>query len=162
MANRMFIVHEHHASRLHYDFRLEIGEVLKSWAIPKGPSMNPGERRLAILVDDHSIEYGKFEGVIPRGSYGAGLVVIWDSGVFEPLGDPAAGLAKGRLSFRLKGKRLKGEFALARLMGKGDGKQWLLLKKQDEYADPTWRLERALTAARRKILKEQLSPCEAW
>jgi len=113
MSAPKFVVHEHHASHLHYDFRLEIGGVLKSWAIPKGPSMNPAERRLAILVEDHPIEYGEFEGIIPEGRYGAGAVVIWDSGVFEPLEDPQAGLANDQLSFRLKRKRLRGEFAPA-------------------------------------------------
>lgn len=155
-----FVVHEHHAAHLHYDFRLEIGGVLKSWAIPKGPSMNPAERRLAILVDDHPIEYGEFEGIIPEGRYGAGAVVIWDSGVFEPLEDPEAGLANGRLSFRLKGKRLKGEFALALLRGKGDDKQWLLMKKKDGYADPSWKISSALTPKKRRLLNERLPPCE--
>lgn len=159
MATSKFIVHEHHASHLHYDLRLEIGGVLKSWAIPKGPSMNPAERRLAILVEDHPLEYGDFEGIIPEGRYGAGAVVIWDGGVFEPLENPESGLAKGRLSFRLKGKRLEGEFALALLKGKGDGKQWLLMKKKDAHADPSWKLESALTPKKRRSLKERTPPC---
>lgn len=150
-----FVVHEHHASHLHYDFRLEMGGVLKSWAIPKGPSMNPAERRLAIRVEDHPIAYGEFEGIIPEGRYGAGAVVIWDTGSFEPLEDPEAALAGGRLSFRLKGKRLKGEFALALLSGKGDGKQWLLMKKKDGYADPSWKISSALTPKKRRLLNER-------
>jgi len=160
MSAPKFVVHEHHASHLHYDFRLEIGGVLKSWAIPKGPSMNPAERRLAILVEDHPIDYGEFEGIIPEGSYGAGAVVIWDTGIFEPLEDPEAGLARGRLSFRLQGKRLKGEFALALLKGKGNGKQWLLIKKKDAHADPSWKINSALTPKKRRLLKERLPPCE--
>lgn len=158
-ARAKFVVHEHHASHLHYDFRLEIGGVLKSWAVPKGPSMNPADRRLAILVEDHPLEYGKFEGIIPAGMYGAGAVVIWDAGVFEPLEDPESGLPKGRLSFRLKGKRLKGEFALVLLKGKGDGKQWLLMKKKDAHADPSWKLKPALVAKKRNSLRERLPPC---
>jgi bifunctional non-homologous end joining protein LigD len=124
MAMARFVVHEHHAARLHYDFRLEVGGVLKSLAVPKGPSMNPGDKRLAVHVDDHPLEYAAFEGVIPAGSYGAGTVAIWDEGRFEPLEDPEAGLAKGHLSFRLTGKRLRGAFALVRMTGD----QWLLIK----------------------------------
>jgi bifunctional non-homologous end joining protein LigD len=154
-----FVVHEHHASRLHYDFRLQVCGVLKSWAIPKGPSMNARDKRLAILVEDHPLEYGTFEGIIPEGRYGAGAVVIWDAGSFKPLEEPNGALKKGRLAFVLDGKRLRGEFALVRLKGKS--KEWLLLKRKDAYADPTWRLESALTTARRKALKEHVPPCEA-
>lgn len=146
-----FVVHEHHASRLHYDFRLEIGGVLKSWAIPKGPSMNPRDKRLAVAVEDHPLEYGAFEGIIPAGRYGAGEVVIWDAGTFVPLDDPAQGLDKGRLAFRLAGNRLHGEFALVRFTGKP--KEWLLLKKHDADADASWKIERALTPSRRKVLQ---------
>jgi bifunctional non-homologous end joining protein LigD len=127
MARARFVVHEHHAARPHYDFRLEVGGVLKSWAVPKGPSMNPGEKRLAVRVDDHPLEYAAFEGVIPEGRYGAGTVVIWDEGRFEPLDDPDVGLAAGHLSFRLSGNRLRGAFALVRM--KGD--QWLLIKTRE-------------------------------
>jgi len=147
-----FVVHEHHASRLHYDFRLQIDGVLKSWAIPKGPSMNPQDKRLAIAVPDHPLEYGAFEGVIPAGEYGAGEVVIWDAGTFIPFDDPAVGLNQGRLAFLLEGKRLRGEFALVRFTGKR--KEWLLLKKHDAYADTAWKIEPALTPSRRKILRK--------
>jgi bifunctional non-homologous end joining protein LigD len=143
-----FVVHEHHAAHLHYDFRLEIGGVLKSWAIPKGPSMNPNDKRLAIAVEDHALEYGAFEGIIPAGSYGAGEVVIWDAGKFIPSDDPAVGLEEGRLAFRLEGRRLHGEFALVRFTGKR--KEWLLVKKRDAEADTTWEIERALTPFKRK------------
>lgn len=159
----MFVVQEHHASRLHYDFRLEMGGVLKSWAVPKGPSMNPAEKRLAVMVDDHPLEYGTFEGVIPAGRYGAGPVVIWDSGTFEPLEgrEPADGLQQGSLKFSLNGKRFKGAFALVKLKGpRATGKEWLLMKKTDEDADPHFTLTSALTPAKRRQLKETIPPCD--
>ena len=155
-----FVVHEHHATRLHYDFRLEIAGVLKSWAIPKGPSMNPAEKRLAVMVEDHPIEYGDFEGIIPQGHYGAGPVLIWDSGEVQSEGDPAASLNKGRLSFSLEGKKLKGAFSLILMKGRGSGEDWLLIKKQDSFADTTWKIEEALTPARKKKLKEKIPPCQ--
>jgi bifunctional non-homologous end joining protein LigD len=154
-----FVIHEHHASHLHYDLRLEIGGVLKSWAVPKGPSLNPSDKRLAILVEDHPLVYADFEGIIPAETYGAGPVVIWDEGDFEPLEDPEAALEKGRLSFRLAGKRLRGEFALALMKGRGTGKEWLLMKKKDGDADPAWKLEQALTPEKRITLKERVPPC---
>jgi bifunctional non-homologous end joining protein LigD len=154
-----FVIHEHHASHLHYDLRLEIGGVLKSLAVPKGPSMNPADKRLAILVGDHPLVYFDFEGILPGEIYGTGPVVIWDEGDFEPLEDPEAALGKGRLSFRLAGKRLCGEFALALMKGRGTGKEWLLMKKKDGDADPAWKLEQALTLEKRKTLKERVPPC---
>lgn len=126
-----FVVHEHHASHLHWDFRLEFQGVLKSWAIPKGPSMNPADKRLAIQVRDHALEYGSFQGIIPKGYYGAGLVVIWDEGGYEPLVDMAAGLKNGNLAFILSGNRLKGEFALVRMKNGQTGKEWLLMKRME-------------------------------
>lgn len=137
-----FVVQEHHASRLHYDFRLELDGVLKSWAIPKGPSLNPHEHHLAIMTEDHPYEYRKFEGVIPKGNYGAGNVIIWDEGRYEPRkGDPEQpqqavrdGLRKGHLTFILHGKKLKGEFALIKMAHMEEG-SWLLVKKGDEFAD---------------------------
>src|SRR5450830_1470241 len=126
-----FVVQEHHATHLHYDFRLESGGVLKSWAIPKGPSMNPADKRIAIQVGDHALEYGSFEGTIPEGQYGAGRVLIWDEGTYEPLLDMEAGLLDGNLDFRLHGNRLNGQFALVRIKKSQTGKEWLLIKKKE-------------------------------
>jgi bifunctional non-homologous end joining protein LigD len=137
-----FVVQEHHATALHYDFRLEIDGVLKSWAVPKGPSLDPHEHHLAIQTEDHPYDYRKFEGVIPEGNYGAGNVIIWDEGWYEArAGDPADSqatlrreLKKGHLTFVLHGKKLKGEFALIKMQHANDDKAWLLIKKGDEYA----------------------------
>jgi len=155
-----FVVHEHHASRLHYDFRLEIAGVLKSWAIPKGPSMNPSDKRLAVMVDDHPLEYGEFEGIIPQGHYGAGPVFIWDSGEFQPEGDPGVALNKGRMSFTLKGKKLKGSFSLILMKGRGSGKDWLLIKGLDSFEKKDWQMKEELTPAKKKKLAEKIPPCE--
>jgi bifunctional non-homologous end joining protein LigD len=157
-----FVVHEHHAARLHYDFRLEMGGVFKSWAIPKGPSMNPADKRLAIMVEDHPLEYGTFEGIIPAGNYGAGAVVIWDEGSYAPAEerDSEEGLGSGRFSFELKGKRLKGRFSMALLKGRGKGNQWLLIKMKDEQANPGFRLKVALTEEKREKLQVKIPPCE--
>lgn len=133
-----FVVQEHHASHLHYDFRLEVEGVLKSWAIPKGPSQNPADKRLAIQVEDHPYEYRTFEGTIPEGSYGAGTVRIWDRGTYRALGAETRqeseqrmiqGLREGHLTFILEGEKLKGTFSLIQLKGKN--KQWLLIKTKD-------------------------------
>jgi len=132
----LFVVHEHHATRLHFDLRLEMEGVLKSWAVPKGPSMNPAEKRLAIMVDDHDLEYAGFEGTIPEGMYGAGAVFIWDRGAYEL----ASGtVSSGRIEIVFQGKKLKGAFALARMSGKD--KEWLLMKKKDGFADSDFRLK---------------------
>jgi len=155
-----FVLHEHHSTRLHYDFRLEIGGVLKSWAIPKGPSMNHSEKRLAVMVEDHPLEYGDFEGIIPEGHYGAGPVLIWDSGEFEPVGDPEAALNQGRLTFALKGKKLKGSFSLILMKGRGSGKDWLLIKGKDSFAKEGWEMKEDLTPVRKKKLVEKIPPCE--
>ncbi|MGO8991360.1 MAG: DNA polymerase ligase N-terminal domain-containing protein [bacterium] len=155
-----FIVHEHHATRLHYDFRLEIAGVLKSWAIPKGPSMNPADKRLAVMVDDHPLEYGEFEGIIPEGQYGAGPVLIWDSGEFQPEEDPESAVKKGRLSFSLKGKKLKGGFALILMKGRGSGEDWLLIKAQDSFARKDWAIKEEFTPTKKKKLAEKIPPCE--
>lgn len=156
-----FVVHEHKATRLHYDFRLEMGGVLKSWAVPKGPSMNPAEKRLAVMVSDHPLVYADFEGIIPEGNYGAGPVVVWDEGAYVPLeGDPLHGIKGGKLAFELKGKKLRGAFALALMKGRGTGKEWLLMKKKDAHADPHWKLETALTSQKLKKLKVKIPPCD--
>lgn len=132
-----FCVQKHLATHLHYDFRLEHDGVLLSWAVPKGPSLDPRIKRLAMQVEDHPFEYGRFEGVIPEG-YGAGLVMLWDEGTWEPQIDVAAGLAKGDLKFRLDGYKLKGSWALVRTRGyggdRGAGKSWLLIKHKDEWS----------------------------
>ena len=159
-----FVVHEHHASRLHFDFRLEMDGVLKSWAIPKGPSMNPADKRLAIAVDDHTLEYGGFEGIIPEGRYGAGPVVIWDRGTYELLeaADSLKQLASGSMKFTLHGMRLNGAFAMVKLKGpRTTGKEWLLMKKADSDADPAFALTSVLTPAKRQQLKTAAPPCEA-
>ena len=134
---RYFCVHKHLSSHLHYDLRLEHNGVLLSWAVPKGPSLDPSIKRLAMFVEDHPIEYGAFEGVIPEG-YGAGIVMLWDSGTWTPAsGDVGAALAKGDLKFTLDGYKLKGSWVLVRTRGyggKGDGRSWLLIKHRDEWS----------------------------
>jgi bifunctional non-homologous end joining protein LigD len=134
-----YVIQKHDASRLHYDFRLELEGTLKSWAVPKGPSLNPGKKSLAVHVEDHPIDYGDFEGVIPKGEYGGGTVLLWDRGTWEPLGDPAEGYRAGKLHFVLHGEKLKGEWALVRMGGKAaeNGKNWLLIKSRDKFASTT-------------------------
>src|SRR5258706_13623864 len=133
-----FVIQKHAARRLHYDFRLELDGTLKSWAVPKGPSLDPADKRLAVHVEDHPLEYGKFEGVIPEGHYGAGKVQIWDRGTWHPIGDPIADYRSGKLKFRLDGEKLHGGWTLVRtrLPGSGDKEQWLLIKERDEVAQP--------------------------
>lgn len=132
-----FVVQKHDATRLHYDFRLELDGVLKSWAVTRGPSLDPTQKRLAVRTEDHPLEYGTFEGIIPKGEYGGGTVMLWDAGTWEPFDDPHEGLKKGKLSFRLEGKRMKGGWALVRLRGREKEKRenWLLIKERDETAD---------------------------
>ena len=147
-----FVVQKHDATRLHYDFRLELDGVLKSWAVPKGPSLDPEDKRLAMEVEDHPVSYHDFEGIIPEGNYGAGSVMVWDVGTWQPLSPvPVNGkyvpgtdeearhmLAKGDLKFRLGGKKLKGDFALIKMRGRrpgSKGNEWLLIKKHDDHAE---------------------------
>lgn len=146
-ARPVFVVQKHAATNLHYDFRLELGGVLKSWAVPKGPSLDPADKRLAVRVEDHPLEYAVFEGTIPQGEYGGGTVLLWDFGWWEPdvawmesakgggPADPEAALAAGDLKFILHGHKLSGSWALVRMKGRGD-KNWLLLKHRDPSARP--------------------------
>jgi len=142
MFRKRFVIHEHHATRLHFDLRLEMDGVLKSWAVPKGPSLNPSDKRLAIMVPDHSLEYGKFEGTLPEGSYGAGEVRIWDDGKYETSIDPLVQLHRGRIDLQFFGLKLRGAFVLTR--SARDQSNWLLIKRSDHFADPDWRLETIL------------------
>lgn len=135
-----FVIQKHWATRLHYDFRLELDGAMKSWAVPKGPSLDPQDKRMAVHVEDHPISYNKFEGQIPEKQYGAGKVIIWDKGSWEPIGDPAKGYREGHLKFNLTGHKLHGRWALVRMKPRGDKPEkqeaWLLIKEKDEYARP--------------------------
>jgi len=143
---RRFVIQKHDATRLHYDFRLEVEGVLKSWAVPRGPSLNPADKRLAVMTEDHPLEYADFEGVIPEGEYGGGTVIVWDTGTYrnlkqeDPRHEPltmAEGLAQGHVTVWLEGKKLRGGFALIRTRGKQrrEEENWLLIKISDELAD---------------------------
>lgn len=168
-AGKAYLIQKHEARNLHFDFRLEHEGVLKSWAIPRGPSMDPGDKRLAVRTEDHPVEYGNFEGSIPKGQYGGGTVMLWDEGTWEPIEDPDEGFREGKLKFIVHGKRLKGGFALVRLRsdtGRKQGKEnWLLIKEKDEFARPGEGgdlVESQLTSVRseREMEEISLSPAE--
>ena len=150
-----FVIQKHAARRTHFDFRLEHDGLLKSWAVTRGPSLDPAQKRLAVMTEDHPLEYGGFEGVIPKGEYGGGPVMIWDEGTWEPLSDPDEGLAKGDLKFRLHGHRLNGDYVLVRMKPRKEdrGRQnWLLIKKRDDYAaeggEPTEKFDTSVKTGR--------------
>src|SRR4051794_31128956 len=133
-----YLIQKHDARRLHYDLRLEMDGVLKSWALTRGPSLVPGEKRLAVHVEDHPLEYGEFEGTIPKGEYGGGSVIVWDLGRWKPIGDAHEGYAEGHLEFELSGEKLRGRWHLVRMAGKPREKRdnWLLVKGEDDAARP--------------------------
>lgn len=134
-----YVIQKHDASHLHYDFRLELDGALKSWAVPKGPDLDPANKRLAMQVEDHPLEYGDFEGTIPQGQYGGGTVMLWDKGVWEPIGDPKQGYSDGRLKFTLRGEKLQGTWMLVRKGGRKSGageRHWFLFKERDEFSRP--------------------------
>lgn len=163
----IFVIQKHQASRLHYDFRLEMERVLKSWAVPKGPSYDPTVKRLAMMTEDHPYNYAAFEGVIPPGNYGAGNVIIWDEGTWEFIGpgdDPVKALRQGDLKFRLYGKKMFGEWALFRIKGRSPkGNEWLLVKHRDKFAndkiDVTEVAPRSVVSQR---LVEEVDPGKVW
>jgi bifunctional non-homologous end joining protein LigD len=162
-----FCVQRHDATRLHYDFRLEVDGTLKSWAVPKGPSLEPLAKHLAMHVEDHPLDYGGFEGNIPKGAYGGGSVMLWDRGSYELLGDaPAlAQIERGDFKFRLQGEKLRGEFALVLMRGRGKGNEWLLIKKKDADAKPGWNIEdharSVLTGRTQQEIAENLAPSQS-
>jgi bifunctional non-homologous end joining protein LigD len=165
-----FVIQKHDASRLHYDFRLEVRGVMKSWAVPKGPSLNPADKRLAMMVEDHPLDYKNFEGIIPEGNYGAGTVIIWDEGYYEPVEDVgdkkeqerymAAALKKGSVKIRMHGSKLKGEFALVLTKGRGEN-SWLLIKHRDEFASDEDILEEDASVRSGKTIDEMAGDSKA-
>jgi bifunctional non-homologous end joining protein LigD len=154
----VFVIQKHDASRLHYDFRLELDGVLKSWAVPKGPDIDPANKRLAMQVEDHPLEYGDFEGVIPQDEYGGGTVMLWDKGVWEPLEDAKKGLREGHLKFALHGNKLQGRWMLVRKGGRAapEERHWFLFKERDEFArrgkSITEKMPLSVTTGTRKVL----------
>ncbi|MCG6121552.1 MAG: DNA ligase D [Microvirga sp.] len=167
-AGRSFVIQKHNARRLHYDLRLEMDGVLKSWAVTRGPSLSPSEKRLAVRVEDHPLEYGDFEGVIPTGEYGGGEVIVWDRGTWTPVGDAAKGLAKGHLEFEMAGEKLAGRWHLVRMAGKPREKRenWLLVKVDDEAAcsegDPDILVERPLSVKTGRTTEEVAGEPPGW
>jgi bifunctional non-homologous end joining protein LigD len=167
-GSHSFVVQKHAARQLHYDFRLELDGVLKSWAITRGPSLVPGEKRLAVEVEDHPLEYGTFEGTIPKGQYGGGSVIVWDRGTWEPEGDPHKSLAKGHLDFRLDGEKLKGRWHLVRMTQRRGEKRknWLLFKATDEQArnasDPDILVDKSQSVVSGRNIDEVGEDDEVW
>ena len=163
----IFVIQKHQASRLHYDFRLEMEGVLKSWAVPKGPSYDPATKRLAMMTEDHPYDYASFEGVIPAGNYGAGNVIIWDNGTWkfiEPGDDPVKAVNQGKLTFRMFGKKMFGEWALVKIRGRSPkGNEWLLLKHRDQYANPNVDVtEVAPRSVVSNLLVEEIGADNVW
>jgi bifunctional non-homologous end joining protein LigD len=136
-SGRRFVIQQHAARSMHYDFRLEHGGVLWSWSVPKGPSLSPKTRRLAVRTEDHPIDYADFEGVIPKGEYGGGTVSVWDRGTWQPEGDAAAAMTAGKITFELRGEKLHGRWHLVRTKPTGKQESWLLFKARDDDADDT-------------------------
>lgn len=136
-AQNIYVIHKHDASHLHYDLRLELGGTLKSWAIPKGPSYDPAQKRLAIQVEDHPVDYASFEGSIPKGEYGGGEVIVWDTGNWSSDGEPREDYRNGHLHLTLSGKKMRGSWDLFRIRGQGERAQWLLVKRRDRFAHAT-------------------------
>src|ERR1700739_4221287 len=159
-----FVVQKHAARRLHYDFRLAINGTLKSWAVPKGPSLNSADKRRAVQTEDHPLEYGGFEGKIPEGSYGAGTVMVWDRGTFRPEGKDNAlrQLERGEIKFNLNGEKLRGGFVLVKLKHSQKGNEWLMIKHKDAAEDPAWDIEQhdgsVLTGRTLEEIKEESPP----
>src|SRR2546429_6666365 len=159
-----FVVQKHRATRLHYDFRLAIDGTLKSWAVPKGPSQSHADKRLAVMTEDHPLDYGDFEGKIPEGNYGAGTVMVWDRGTFHVEGnlDALKQLEKGEIKFSLNGEKLRGSFVLVKLKQSEKGNEWLMIKHKDSAEDSSWNIDEhdgsALTGRTLEEIKEELPP----
>src|SRR5207244_1424379 len=159
-----FVVQKHRATRLHYDFRLAIDGTLKSWAVPKGPSQSHADKRLAVMTEDHPLDYGDFEGKIPEGNYGAGTVMVWDRGTFHVEGNLGAlkQLEKGEIKFSLNGEKLRGSFVLVKLKQSEKGNEWLMIKHKDAAEDSSWNIDEhdgsALTGRTIEEIKEELPP----
>ncbi|MGA8028905.1 MAG: DNA polymerase ligase N-terminal domain-containing protein, partial [Bryobacteraceae bacterium] len=154
-----FCVQRHDATRLHYDFRLEVNGVLVSWAVPKGPSLDPARKALAMKVEDHPLDYGTFEGNIPKGNYGGGSVMLWDKGTYEVLGEASAQeqLDRGDFKFELHGAKLKGSFAIVHMKHAGKGNEWLLIKKKDEFATPGYDIDQFAWSVNTKRTQEEIA-----
>ena len=155
-----FVIQKHAATRLHYDFRLELDGVLLSWAVPKGPSFDPKQKRMAVHVENHPVSYGGFEGTIPKGQYGGGTAIVWDRGTWEPVGDPHGGMRDGKLVFRLHGEKLAGLWELVRIAKPGDKQEpWMLFKKRDEWVRPLEEFD-VVAALPDSVIAKPLGPLE--